>query len=104
MNNLKARTKKFALDIIRLCTALPKREDTVIITRQLMRSATSVAANYRSACRGKSKPDFINKLSTVEEEADESALWLELLSELNVARSDELPRLLKEANELVGLW
>ena len=103
MNDLKARTKKFALDIIRLCTPLPRREDIVIISRQLMRSATSVAANYRSACRGKSKPDFISKLCTVEEEADESALWLELLTEQNVTHSTELPRLLKEANELVAI-
>ena len=103
MQNLKVRTKSFALDVIRFCTSLPRREDIAIITRQLMRSATSVAANYRSACRAKSKPDFINKLSTVEEEADESALWLELLSDLNLTRTDELPRLLKEANELVAI-
>jgi len=68
-----------------------------------MRAATSVAANYRSACRGKSKPDFINKLSIVEEEADEAALWIEMLIELNVSNSPKLPRLLREANELVAI-
>jgi|SRR5579859_3560671 len=72
MNDLKARTKKFALDVIRLFAAFPGSAPFQIITRQLIRSATSVAANYRSACRGKSRADFINKLSIVEEEADES--------------------------------
>ena len=103
MQDLKARTKKFALDVVRACVACPKRDEVLIITRQLMRAATSVAANYRSACRGKSKPDFINKLSIVEEEADESALWIEMLVELNVSQSPELPRLLREANELVAI-
>jgi four helix bundle protein len=74
MQDLKARTKKFALDVVRACVTCPKRNEVLISTRQLMRAATSVAANYRSACRGKSKADFINKLSIVEEEADESAL------------------------------
>jgi four helix bundle protein len=67
MNDLKDRTKKFALDVIRLCTLFPKSPEFQIITRQLMRSGTSVAANYRSACRGKSKADFIHELSIVEE-------------------------------------
>ena len=87
MQNLKARTKKFALDVVRSCVTCPKWDEVLIITRQLMRAATSVAANYRSACRGKSKAEFINKLSVVEEEADESALWLEMLIELSLARS-----------------
>ena len=103
MQDLKARTKKFALDVVRACVSCPKRDEVLIITRQLMRAATSVAANYRSACRGKSKPDFINKLSIVEAEADEAALWIEMLMELNVSNSPELPRLLREANELVAI-
>jgi four helix bundle protein len=97
MNDLKARTKKFALDIIRLCSGFPRSDEFRIITRQLMRSATSVAANYRSACRGKSKADFINKLSTVEEEADESAFWLEILTELDGKENPDLKRLTNEA-------
>jgi four helix bundle protein len=103
MNDLTVRTKKFALDVIRLCPVFPHGAEFQIITRQLMRSATSVAANYRSACRAKSKPDFINKLSIVEEEADESSLWLEMLAELAKKENAELARLTKEAGELVAI-
>ena len=103
MQDLKARTKRFALDVIRACVSCGKKDEVLIITRQLMRAATSVAANYRSACRGKSKADFINKLSIVEEEADECALWLEMLIELKLSISPEFPRLLREANELVAI-
>ena len=103
MQDLKARTKKFALDVVRWCVNCPKRDELLIITRQLMRAATSVAANYRAACRAKSKPDFINKLSIVEEEADESALWLEMLIELDFTGHGEGPGLLREANELVAI-
>lgn len=103
MHDLKARTKQFALDVVRLCVRCPRRDELVIITRQLMPAATSVAANYRAACRGKSKADFINKLSIVEEEADESALWLEMLSELQATASPDLSRLFHEANELVAI-
>jgi four helix bundle protein len=103
MNDLKARTKKFALDVIRLCSTFPRGAEFQIITRQLMRSATSVAANYRSACRGKSKADFINKLSIVEEEADESLLWLEMLADLAKSKNDELARLADEASQLVAI-
>jgi four helix bundle protein len=103
MNDLKARTKQFALDSIKLCPLFPSKPEFQIITRQLMRSATSVAANYRSACRGKSKADFISKLSTVEEEADESALWLELLAALAPRQDSELVRLTDEAYQLVAI-
>jgi four helix bundle protein len=103
VNNLTARTKKFALDVIRLCAGFPHGMEFQIITRQLMRSATSVAANYRSACRGRSKADFINKLSTVEEEADESALWLEMLADLVKKENLELARLTDEANQLTAI-
>jgi four helix bundle protein len=103
MENLKARTKKFALDTIRFCSKLPQKTEYQIINRQLMRAATSVAANYRSACRGKSKADFINKLSMVEEEADESAFWLELLSDLDAKTNPELTRLQNEASQLVAI-
>ena len=103
MSDLKVRTKKFGLDVIRLCASIPHGMEFQIITRQLMRSATSVAANYRSACRAKSKPDFINKLSILEEEADESSLWLEMLAELVKRENAELSRLTKEAGELVAI-
>jgi four helix bundle protein len=79
----------------------------LVLRRQLLRSASSVAANYRSACRAKSKADFISKPSTVEEEADESALWLEMIADemvdLKVASTAELPRLLAEAGEIVAI-
>ena len=102
MNDLQDRTKKFALDVIRLCTRLPQKQEYWIIGKQLIRSATSVGANYRSACRAKSKADFIAKLSIVEEEADESIYWLELLEELKV-QDPELPRLKDEGNQLVAI-
>jgi four helix bundle protein len=102
MNNLQDRTKKFALDVIRLCVRLPQKQEFWIIGKQLIRSATSVGANYRSACRAKSKADFIAKLSIVEEEADESIYWLELLEELKV-QEPELPRLKDEGNQLVAI-
>lgn len=106
MNDLKARTKRIALDVIQMCAVFPRRTEYQIITRQLMRAATSVAANYRSACRGKSRADFISKLSTVEEEADESALWLELLADLprnGHAEDSELQRLTDEAYQLTAI-
>jgi four helix bundle protein len=103
MQDLKARTKLFALDVIRYCRTLPAGDEFQIIRRQVIRSATSTASNYRAAQRAKSKPDFINKLGTAEEEADESLLWLECLAELATREHAELKRLLKEADELVAI-
>jgi four helix bundle protein len=103
MQDLKARAKKFALDVIRYSRTLPRGDEFTIIKRQLIRSATSTAANYRAAQRAKSKADFINKLGTTEEEADESLFWLECLAELATKEHAELKRLLKEANELVAI-
>jgi len=103
MQDLKLRTKKFALDVIRYSRTLPRDDEFTIIKRQLIRSATSTAANYRAAQRAKSRPDFISKLGTSEEEADESLFWLECLSELETRKSDLLPCLLKENNELVAI-
>ena len=103
MQDLIARTKSFALDVIRYCRTLPRDDEFNILRRQLIRSATSTAANYRSAQRAKSKPDFISKLGTTEEEADESLLWLECLDELSTREHPELKRLLKEADELVAI-
>jgi four helix bundle protein len=103
MSDLKGRTKRFALDVIRYCQGVREPVEIQIIKRQLIRAATSVAANYRSACRGKSKADFIAKLSTVEEEADECGLWLEMLAELEEKRGMELGRLTDEASQLVAI-
>ena len=88
---LKKRTKMFALDVIKLCSGLPQTLETRHAIGQVIRSSSSTAANYRSACRAKSKADFISKLGTVEEEADESGFWLEMLRdilELRSAKSD----------------
>lgn len=103
MKDLRDGTKEFALDIIRLCSRLPQNQEFWIIGKQLSRSASSVGANYRSACRAKSKADFIAKLSTVEEEADESIYWMELLQELVVGQDEELRRLRDEADQLVAI-
>src|SRR5262249_40934176 len=101
--NLKKRTKMFALDVIRCFEALPKNETCRILGRQLLGAGTAVGANYRSACRAKSTPDFISKMGTLEEEADESSYWIELLVEAgNVPEAKAMP-LMKEANELVAI-
>jgi four helix bundle protein len=102
-NDLKERTKRFALDIIGYCSTLPNKPEFRVVTSQLLRSGTSVGANYRAACRSKSKADFINKLSIVEEEADESGYWLELLENLAINNQAELGRLKNEASQLVAI-
>ena len=103
MNDLKARTKKFALDVIRLSSSLPPKVEFQIINRQLIRAATSVASNYRAACRGKSRADFIHKISIVEEEADESSFWLEMLAALGLHANPEMQRLLDEAEQVTKI-
>ena len=100
---LKARTKKFSLRVIKLVGALPKTVEGRAIGGQLIRSGTSVGANYRAACRGRSKPDFISKLGIVEEEADESAFWMELIIESGLMKKEMVEPLLREANELVAI-
>jgi four helix bundle protein len=102
-HEFKARTKKLALDIIELVQALPNSRTADVLGRQLLRSATSVGANYRAACRGRSTADVISKLSIVEEEADESAYWLELLIEAKIVPGDDVAELLKKANEIVAM-
>ena len=100
----KARTKTFALRIIKLTRAIPKNDDTArVIAKQIVRSGTSVAANYRASCRARSQAEFIAKIGTVEEEADESALWLELLAESGIMPARRLSALLLEANELTAI-
>lgn len=98
-----ARTKKFALDVIRFCAKLPDRPELWDVRRQLVRCATSVAANYRACCHARSKADFIAKMSVVEEEADETAFWLELLDDLKTRQNPELTRLHDEAGQLLAV-
>jgi len=101
---LKERTKRFALLVIRLCRSVPRSQEGIIITRQLLRSSTSVGANYRAVCRARSNADFVSKLGVVLEEADETLFWLELLVDSGVAQPDRIAPLLKEANELVSIF
>ena len=101
--DLKLRTKKFALAIIAFAEALPKDETSRILGRQLLRSGTSVGANYRSAKRAKSNADFIAKMGIVEEEADESGYWLELLTESGKVSASKTSALLQESGELVAI-
>lgn len=101
--NLKIRTKQFALRIIKLVESLPKDEVSRVLGRQLLRAGTSVGANYRAACRSKSKTDFISKMGTVEEEADEYGYWMELLVESEKVSPAKLFALMKEADELTAI-
>ena len=100
---MKRRTKDFALRIIRLVSALPKNVVADVIGRQIVRSGTSVAANYRAACRAKSRADFVAKIGTVEEESDETAFWLDLLAESELVPRPKLDALLKEADEITAI-
>jgi four helix bundle protein len=100
---MKDRTKQFALRIIRLVSSLPASLVTDVLGKQLLRSGTSVGANYRAACRARSPAEFCAKLGIVEEEADESAYWMELLTEAGLVPEHRLGNLLGEANELVAI-
>lgn len=102
-NELKQRTKTFALRIVKLVEALPKTTAGRTIGNQLMRSGTSVGANYRAACRGRLKSEFIAKLGIFEEEADESAFWMELVAEGGLMKESLVNELFKEASELVAI-
>jgi len=102
-DELKRRTKLFALRILKLVAALPKTVAGRTIGGQLARSGTSVAANYRAACRARSKAEFISRLGVVEEEADESALWLELIIEGELMKKTLVEPLWIEADELVAI-
>lgn len=101
---LRDRTKRFAIRIIRLFRALPRSIEAQVIGKQLLRCGTSVAANYRAACRARSKAEFIARLGIVAEEADESVLWLELLEETNVLSHERLVEIAKEAKELAAIF
>ncbi len=101
--DLKQRTKRFALDVIQFVESLPSGETSRVLDRQLLRSGTSVGANYRAAKRAKSTADFISKMGTVEEEADESAYWLELLMDSGKVKPVQAQPLVREANELLAI-
>jgi len=102
--DLKKRTKLFALAIIKLVNELPNTKAGNTIGNQLIRSGTSVAANYRAACRARSDADFISKITVVEEECDESLFWLELIDESGILKNETLKNLMKEADELTAIF
>src|ERR687897_704866 len=97
---LRQRTRRFAVDIVRFCRTLPRSDEGMIIGRQLLRAGTGVGSHYRAACRARSDAEFIAKLGTAIEEADESGYWLEVLVEAEVIRADVTRRLYREADEL----
>src|SRR5271170_3195887 len=97
------RTKAFALRIIQMFAALPKTEVARVLGKQVLRSGTSVGANYREASRGRSKAEFISKIGDCLKEADETAYWLELLTEEEIISRKRLEPLLKETNELISI-
>ena len=100
---LKKRTKEFAKNIIQLCRNLPNNREGRLIGDQMFRSGTSVAANYRAACRGRSKAEFVSKLAIVEEEADETMFWLEVIKEMSIYKEPVVEDLIKESDELVAI-
>ena len=101
---LRRRTKDFALRIMRMCRTIPSTRETNIINNQILRSATGVAANYRAVGLARSKAEFISKLGIVIEEADETVFWLELLSDSEIIPASKLRELMAEGNELVAIF
>ncbi|PYK40299.1 MAG: four helix bundle protein [Verrucomicrobia bacterium] len=101
--DLKARTKYFALRVMKLVDALPRTIQGRATANQIIRGATSVAANYRAACRARSRAEFIAKIGVVEEEADETAFWLELIIDSGLLKDAKIRPLLTEAGELVAI-
>ncbi|MCF8298486.1 MAG: four helix bundle protein [Saprospiraceae bacterium] len=101
---MKKRTKKFAVDVIRFCDSLKNTKATSVITYQLVKAATSVGANYRAACKARSKKEFFSKICIVVEEADESEYWLEVIKDACLSTEEkELERLLKEVIEIIKI-
>jgi four helix bundle protein len=101
---LRQRTKDFAVRIVRLYKSLPYRSDAQVLGKQLLRCGTSVAANYRGACRARSRAEWISKIGIVVEEADESVFWLEMLIDCEIVPKEKLTDLLKEGHELSALF
>jgi four helix bundle protein len=102
-DQLKKRTKQFALRILTMTAVLPKTVEAKVIQNQLARAGTSVAANYRASCRTRSRAEFIAKMGTVSEEADECCFWMELIVEGEMLAENKVEALLKEANELTAI-
>jgi len=100
---MKIRTKKFALRVIRLIESLPKGRTADVIGRQLLRCGTSVGANYRSACRARSRADFISKMGVVEEETDESLYWMQMVIDAELLPEKRLNDLMNEADEILAI-
>ena len=102
-HELRVRTRQFALRIFRLAESLPETPTARVIRNQMLRSGSSVGANYRAACRAKSKPDFISKLGTVEEETDETIYWIELLIDTGIVKPNRIADLLDEADQILSI-
>lgn len=102
-SEMKQRTKTFALRVIKAVEAVPRSRIAEVLGKQLLRCGTSVGANYRAACRSRSPADFLSRMGVVEEEADESIYWMELLVESGLVRAAKLELLMKEADELVAI-
>ena len=100
---MKDRTKEFAKEIIEFCRQLPNNREGGLIGNQVFKSGTSVAANYRAACRGRSKAEFVSKLGIVLEEGDETLFWLELINEMELCDINMLPLLMQECDEIVAI-
>ena len=100
---MKTRTKEFAKSIIRLCRLLPNNREGRLIGNQIFRSGTSIAANYRAACRARSTADFVSKLAIVEEEADETLFWLEIIKEMKILDDAFIDSLMKENDEIIAI-
>jgi four helix bundle protein len=101
---LRNRTKRFALRVIRLFQRLPRTGEAQVLGKQLLRSATSIGANYRVAGRGRSRAEFVSKMGIVVEEADETVFWIECLMESGILKPELVTDLLAEANELVAIF
>jgi len=100
----KERSKELALRVFKLCRALPRTDEARIVGRQLLRCSSSVAANYRAVCRSRSRSEFVARMGVVVEEADETAFWLEFLTDAGIMPPKKLADLLHEANELVAIF
>lgn len=103
MGDLKERTKKFALRIVKMYVALPKTTEAQVMGKQVLRSGTSVAANYREASRARSPAEFRSKMGIVEQELDETQLWLELLVESGIVKNEQMKELLSETDQLLRI-
>ena len=102
--DLEQRTKRFAIEVIRFCAELPRTRAADVLARQLLRSSSSIGANYREANRGVSRADFVNKIGTVQKEAAETQYWIELIIEAGVSKVKEAPDLLRETSELLAIF